>query len=291
MRLRGVLVFLAVMAVLGGGALLRGWLVPASRGDLAPEAYGWRLRWPWAPKAEVTVFFPTPDGAALAAVRRTVPEATPLAALRELAAGPSPGSGLGSALPPGLVIESVSVVDGVATVRVSEAVLDEAALAVMARTLSGYATSMTDGRRSVPVPGVVSQVTYLWRGLPVPVAADVAGDPGRAVARLLEGPAPAGIDPLPAGVGLGGVEVKGDLARVSLKLSPGVTAELAAGRWQFAPYAMSIVYTLTDLPGIRRVQFEFPDLPAEARRNCRTPLGVPLVRPDAEPGLAKGGAE
>lgn len=287
---------LGVVAVLLGAGLLRGWLVPASRGDLAPEAYGWRLRWPWAPRAEVTVFFPTTDGAPFVAVARAVDEATPLTALKELAAGPAPGSGLGPALPSGLIIQSVDVEGGTATVRVAGAVPDEGALAVMARTLQGHATAMSvifdDGSAVGPIPVPVGdEVTYLWRGLPVPVAADgVAGDPARAVARLLDGPAPTGADALPGGISLAGVRVKGDLATVSLTLSPGVTEELTAGRWEFAAHAMAIVYTLTDQPGIRRVQFDFPDLPEAARRNCRTPLGVPLVRPDAEAGRAKGGA-
>jgi spore germination protein GerM len=298
MRARKVLAALGVVAVLLGGALLRGWLVPAGRGDLAPEAYNWRLRLPWAPRAAVTLFFPTPDGAALVAVRRTVAEATPLVVLQELAAGPSPESGLGPALPPGVLVDTVAVADGVATVHASGATLGDGDLAAMARTLAGQATALrvvlasgqTLGPVEVPAaPTPGGQVTYLWRGLPVPAAAPaVAGDPSGAVRRLLEGMPPAGIEAMPGDVRLAGLDVRGDTARVSLELSPGVIAELTAGRWQFAPHAMAIVYTLTDQPGIRRVQFDFPNLPPEARRNCKTPLGVPLVRPDPEPARAKG---
>ena len=296
-RWRHAAVLLLGAAVLVGGALLRGWLVPASRSDLAPEAYGWRLRWPWAPGAAVTVYFPTPEGA-LVAVRRTVPEATPLAALQELAAGPAPGSGLLAALPDGLVVEDVAVDNGVATVKVSGLEPGREAVALMARALTGQATTVrlveaggggrVLGQAEVPATGG-GQVTYLWRGQPVPVPApEVAGDPAAAVRRLLAGPPPPGVDALPEGIRLLGVSVEGDLARVSLGLAPAVTEELTAGRWQFAPQAMALVYTLTDQPTIRRVQFDFPELPAAARRNCRTPLGVPLVRPDAEPGRAKG---
>jgi spore germination protein GerM len=292
MRLRRVGVVLGVIAVLLGGALLRGWLVDTSRGDMAPEASGWRLRWPWTPQAEVTVFFPTPEGAQVS-VRRTVAEATPLAALRELAAGPVPDSGLVPALPPGLVVEEVAVDGGIATVRVSGGEVGPEAAALMARSLASVTAVrvvMAEGRALDPVavPPSSPQVTYLWRGRPVPVAAAAAADPTGAVRRLLEGPPPPGVDPMPFGLTLLGVSVDGDLAKVSLGIAPGVVEELVAGRWQFAPQAMAMVYTLTDQPGVRRVQFEFPDLPAAARRNCRTPLGVPLVRPDAEPGLAKG---
>jgi hypothetical protein len=227
-----------------------------------------------------------------------VEAATPLAALRELAAGPAPESGLAPVLPAGLVVDAVSVESGAATVRVSGPAPESAVVAsAMGRTLSGqfrvtalrleYAGGPSVGPVAVSDSFSGGRVTYLWRGLPVPVAATLPDGPDRpaaALRRLLAGPAAPGVDELPAGVRLLSVQVKGDLARVSLGLSPDLTTELVAGRWQFAPHAMAVVYTLTDLPGIRRVQFDFPNLPPEARRNCKTPLGVPLVRPDAEAG-------
>jgi hypothetical protein len=298
---RAIWAGLAVILVLVSGALLRGWLVPASRGDLAPEAYHWRLDWPWSPKAEVAVAFPLPHNAPGAPdvwtiVRRQVPQATPLAALQELAAGPAPESGLQPVAPPrARVMQATAGADGVVTAQVEGWEPDPLALEAMARTV-GTAVKAVDpsGRPLGAAPAPVAAggtVTYLWRGMAVPVPATLPDGPDRpaaAVKRLLAGAPPEGVDPMPEGVTLAGVELKGDVAKVSLNLSEGVTQELVAGRWQFAPHAMAIVYTLTDLPGIRRVQFDFPNLPPEARRNCRTPLGVPLQRPDAESARAKG---
>lgn len=300
---RVVVRLLAVGLVILVGALLRGWLVPAHRGDLSPEAYGWRLRLPWANKATVTVYFPIPEGDAWVAVRRVVPAGTPLAVVREVVAGPAPDSELGRPLPASARVGRVDVADGVATVQIDgwepNPASAEAALALeaMARSLQGSASAVKvvtgAGRTLGPVAALAPRavVTYLWRGLPVPLAVDLPSGPDRiaaAVRRLLTGPAPVGIDAMPDGVSLVGVQVKGDLARVSLSLTPGLIAELTAGRWQFAPHAMAMVYTLTNQPAIRRVQFDFLNLPPEARRNCRTPLGVPLVRPEAEQARAKG---
>jgi len=270
---------LAVGALILLGTLLRGWLVPAHRGDLSPEAYGWRLRLPWAAKAVVTVYFPVPDGDAWAAMRRVVPEATPQAALRELAAGPAPESGLGLVLPATARFGRVDVANGVAVVQVDgwepSAVEAVQPLEAMARALQAWAGSVkvvtTTGRvlgASAPT-GPRAAVTYLWRGLPVPLPVDLPDGsalPAAAVDRLLKGPAPAGVDAMPGGVSLLEVQIKGDLAKVALGLTPALTQELTAGRWQFAPYAMAIVYTLTDQPAIRRVQFDFPNLPPAARR-------------------------
>lgn len=296
---------LATVVLIMAGVLLRGWLVPAHRGDLAPEAHNWRLRLPWAPGEQVRLAFPTPNGSLWVSVRRSVPTATPLAALRELAAGPPPGAGLAAVLPAGAVVADVTADGGVATIHLTswEPAPDDpaatAALAAMARTLAGQfpltelRAVTASGRILGPVALAApdSHVTYLWHGRPVPVTAALPDGPDRpaeAVRRLLAGPAPAGVEGRPDGVSLLNVAVRGDVALVSLDLSPAGTHELIAGRWLFAPHAMAIVYTLTDLPGIRRVQFDFPNLPPAARRQCRTPLGVPLVRPDPEPALGKG---
>lgn len=303
---RAVWGLITAVVITLGGALLRTWLVPAQRGDLAPEAYNWRLRLPWSPREQVTLAFPTPDGNLWVSVRRSVPKATPLVVLRELAAGPPPGSGLVPALPAGAVVAGVTVNDAVATIHMSgwEPAPEDPAVAetltTMARTLAGQfpltglraATASGRSLGSVPVPDTPSgHVTYLWQGRPVPVAASLPDGPDRpaeAVRRLLAGPAPVGVEGKPEGISLLSVQVRGDLARVALDLSPANTQALTAGRWLFAPHAMAMVYTLTDLPGIRRVQFDFPSLPPAARRQCRTPLGVPLVRPEPEAALAKG---
>lgn len=306
---------LAVLAVLTAGALLRGWLIPAYRGDLAPEAHAWRLRLPWMPSAEVTLAFPTPDDRLWVTVRRRVPEATPLVALRELAAGPAPGSGLARALPEGMAIGQVSITGDTAEIHLAETgpVPDgidgtggspqaRRMLSALSRTLGEsfsvgsirvlssdgkfIAGTSTAGEATV----LGSRVFYLWQGRPVPVSVDLPDNserPAAAVRRLLAGPAPSGAQEAPPGVTILDVRVDGDLAKVYLGLAPPLVSELTAGRWLFAPHAMAIVYTLTDLPGIKRVQFEFPNLPPEARRQCRTPLGVPLVRPDPEPKEAR----
>lgn len=293
---------LAVVLLLTG-ALLRGVAVPAGRADVSPAGQFGTLRWPWAPAAAVRVWFPDESGRYLIPVDRRVPLATPAAALAELAAGPAPGRGLAPALPPGTAA-SVQVQGAHATIALTgdppgplqqEALLRTAAgWPGMARvTVTANGRPLLADRPLVPAAGPNNLlVYYLYRGNPLPVARPAPAGADRyaaAVAEVLQGPPPAGVDWLPAGVSLESLAVAGGTARVRLHFSPDLVARVEAGAWNFAPYYMAVVYTLTEFPDIKKVQFEFAGLTAAALRQCRTPLAVPLLRPEPEPGRGRAG--
>lgn len=295
---------LALVLLLAGG-LLRGVAVPAGRADVAPAGRFGQIRWPWAPAATVTVWFPDDTGRHLVPVARRVAAATVRAALAELAAGPVPGRGLAPALPAGTALTAAAAApDGHAGADLAGgAALTELQREALVRTLGALpgATAVRvthngqvlfSGPPPVPAPGDLT-VYYLHRGLPLPVTrpAPAGTDPYvAAVNAVLHGAPPPDVDWLPAGVELESLAVKGGTAHVRLRFSPALAARVEAGAWNFAPYYMALVYTLTEFPEIKKAQFDFTGLTAVALKQCRTPLAVPLLRPEPEPGRWRAGA-
>lgn len=292
---------LAAAALLLAGALLRGLAVPAGAADLAPAARFGRLHWPRS-AAAVRVWFPDATGRFLIPVWRAVASASPAAALAELAAGPAPGQGLLPTLPAGSRARVQVGEAGHATVDLTggqpplplqrEALIRTVAGAPGVGQVSIRHDGVTLAEQVAVQPPASDQVTvyYLYRGLPLPVARGVqpGEEPMASAARAVLGePPPAGVNWLPGGVEMESLRVKGSTAHVRLRFSPELGARVEAGEWNFAPYYMALVYTLTEFPGIERVQLEFQGLTAAALRQCRTPLAVPLVRPEPEPARGR----
>lgn len=248
------------------------------------------------PRAVVVVYFQDPEGRYLVPVARSVQAATPAAALAELLAGPAPGSPLAPTLAPGTRVDLAG--DGgewTANPVPDPGRLGREAIARSLLSVPGVGAVAVAGRRwtaadLAPAPGEVL-VYYPYRGVPVPVRRTIPARTGlqamqAALAAFLTQLPPPGLDGPPPGISLVDLSVEGDVARVRLGFSPELARAMAAGAWNFSPYAMSVIYTLTEFPGIRRVQFDFPGLTAAALRQCRTPLSVPLPRPDPERGRA-----
>ncbi len=302
--------WLALVAVLVvAGALLRGVAIPTGRTDVAPAGQFGKIRWPWAPTAAVTVWFPDDSGHYLLPVARAVPEATAAAAVAEWAAGPVPGRGLVPALPTGMTVTGVQVDGDRAEVALASAgaALNELQTEALTLTLGSVPgvqqlTVTQDGREllrdrpvgaaAAPAGGDQVRVYYLYRGQPLPVSRPLqpgASPQTAAVEQVLHGTPPEGVDWLPAGVDLDALELKGNTAHVRLRFSPALAARVEAGEWNFAPYYMAVVYTLTDFPEITKVQFAFTGLTAAALKQCRTPLAVPLLRPEPERARGRAG--
>lgn len=246
------------------------------------------------PAAVLTVYYPDLEGRRLVGVARAVKSATAETAVAELLAGPAPDSPLAPALPGGTrVTLSPSGAETAATADPMPGALGHEAIARTLLSLPGVEAVITGGRRWTPAdvqpgPGQV-QVYYPYRGVPVPVIRNVPATRGvdgmrGAVTGLLTDAPPQGLYGPPPGVSLADLAVKGEVAHVRLALSPDLARTLAAGGWDFSPYYMSVIYTLTEFPGIHRVHFEFTGLSAAALQQCRTPLSVPLSRPAPEKG-------
>lgn len=250
------------------------------------------------PGATVVAYFPDAEGRYLIPVTRSVRESTPGAALSELLAGPNQESPLAPVLAPGVRAE-LAQQGGEWTVT-AETDLAPLAREAIARTILSVPAvqAVTVGDRrwtsaDFSPAGGQALIFYPYRGMPVPVlralpaGSSDANAMEAALNAYLSGPPPPGLLGPPSGVGLAGVSVKGDVAHVRLNFSPELTAAVLAGAWNFSPYYLSVIYTLTEFPGIRRVQFDFPGMTAAALRQCRTPLSVPLPRPDPEGGAAR----
>lgn len=276
---------LITVALLFLGATLKGLAVDGSRADLTPEARLGQLSWPPWQSAVVTVYFPEAETGRLTPVARQVSAATPEAALAELAAGPVPGRRLVPALPDGvsLALVHLDAADGGrAEIAAAGGPLPRRSLEAIAQTLGVRQVEVRGGpvyRREV----TVNRLYFVDRGLPVPV--DLPGpqlSPRAAAEALLLTPGPDGVLGMPPGISLDAFEVKGATAFVRLRFSPELTALVESGLWNFTPYYMGLVYTLTEFPEIRQVRFEVADLSPLARKQCRTPLAVPLRRPTPE---------
>lgn len=278
-------VVLTVLLLLAG-ALLRSIAAPAGRAGLAPEAQTGRFSWPWGARAAVTVYFPAGESDHLIPVARKVASPSPEAALAELLAGPAPGQPLRPAVPAGVRLVGVRVDEGRALVDLEGGPVTDLGLRAMAMTL-GVEQLQTRTGQAVRVDPSGTQLFYMHRGLILPVRVSESLAPREALEQLLTRPAPEGVAWLPPGIGVDQFTVKGSTAYVRLRFSPELQTLVESGLWNFAPYYLGVVYTLTEFPEIDRVRFEFAGLSPLALKQCRTPLSVALQRLEPEAGRAQ----
>lgn len=247
------------------------------------------------PRTLVTVYFTETEQRFLVPVTRAVGEATPAVALAELLAGPLNGTSLAPAVATATRID-LAQADGrvVVTASPEPGPMGQEAIARTLLSLPGVHSVSVSGRlwteTAALAPEGLRPVYYPYGAIPVPVwrplAAEGSGVEAMRAALLafLHDPPPPGLHAPPPGVQLADLVVKGDVAHVQLEFSPEIARAITAGAWNFAPYYLSVIYTLTEFPGIRRVQFDFPGLTAVALAQCRTPLSIPLPRPEPERG-------
>ncbi|HEY3365179.1 MAG TPA: GerMN domain-containing protein [Symbiobacteriaceae bacterium] len=273
---------------------LRRWLTLSLILAVLVVGLGLRLLVNRPPGAVLTIYYPDREGRRLVGVARAVKAATAETAVAELLAGPAPGGPLAAALPASSrVVLSGPATDLVVAVTPSAAPPGEEALARTLLGLTGMQSVTVSGRRWTAAdvaPGTGQTLVYYpYRGVPVPVIRSLPATQGvqgmqAAVADFLTDAPPQGLYGPPPGISLVDLTVKGDAAHVRFALAPDLARTLAAGGWNFSPYYMSVIYTLTEFPGIHRVQFEFTGLSAAALQQCRTPLSIPLSRPEPEKG-------
>lgn len=278
---------LAALVILLAGSALKGLAVQDGRADLAAESQRGRLTWPRFGGGVVTVWFPEPQSGHLIPVERRVSDASPRTALAELFAGPAPGRPLAPVVPAGVRLNGVQVSGGVAEVEVEGGPLSPTAQLAVARTLGVERLRINGGEefRAEP-PG--TPLYFMHRGMPLPVLLPTQSlTPRQSLERLLGMAPPEGVAWLPSGISLDLFEVSKGTAHVRLRFTPTLQTLVESGAWNFSPYFMGVVYTLTEFPEIDRVRFEFAGLSPLALKQCRTPLAVPLQRPAPEQGRAR----
>ncbi|MFZ5827489.1 MAG: GerMN domain-containing protein [Bacillota bacterium] len=278
--------WIGVLVILLAGAMLKALAVPAGRADLGPEAQTGRLGFPTGGEV-VTLFFPEAESGALITVQRAVRKASPEVALAELLAGPDPKQPLRPVVPDGVKVTGSRIEDGRVILQVEGGDLPDASKRAIALSLGVHHVEVGDKALHV-VDG--PRLYYMHRGMPRPlILAGAKVQPKHAVEALLSRKAPDGVAWIPPGVTLDAFAVKKSTAYVRLRFSPELQTLVESGAWNFAPYYMGLVYTLTDYPEIEQVRFEFTGLSQVALKQCRTPLSVPLRRPVPEPARSQEG--
>lgn len=266
-------------AVIGTGLWLRN-LEPMARA-------GWL---PWTPTATITLYFA--DGPHLFPVSRRVPatDELPRVALEALLAGPSPASGLASALPRGVEALSLRVIDGVARVDLSRAFAeahadDRMAVAAVTGTMTRLPgiTSVVLSVEGEPLGDSVDHLSMLYypsaNGL---VASPVsAPDPRAALAAYMSGPAAPDLTGVPSDVRL----VTYDFDRMTGLLSLGFSytpsmrtlALETPDRVRFL--LLGLIATLTEFPEVRAVRLDFGGQSRLGLGECSDLLRSPQPRP------------
>jgi len=263
-------------------------------------ALGWWLRtlhplslaaavpWPWA-AATLSIYYA--DGSYLFPLSRRVPADAdlPRAAIEALLAGPPTGTGLTSALPPGLALQTVGVADGVAKVTLSgsadalrEAPLGVPAIVATLTRVPGISrvavtvdsVAATDAAQTVPLLYYPST-----RGLiAVPTRAP---DPRAALDAFLAGPPSSELTRLPSDARLLGAEF--DDAEGVLALRFAYTSSvrtLALERpGQMRLLLLGLIATLTGYPDVRAVQLDFGGQSRLGLGECSDLLRTPQPRP------------
>jgi spore germination protein GerM len=263
-------------------------------------ALGWWLRtlgplnltaavaWPWA-SATITLYYV--DGPYLFPLsRRVAADADlPRTALEALLAGPPIGSGLTSALPPGLAVESLAVTDGTAHVRLTgpaDALHDAplgvpAIVATLTRVPDVIAVAVDVN--GVPLTQAPARAPLLYypagRGLVALPAS--AADPRAALVAFLAGPPSPELTRLPSDARLLGAELDRPDGVVSLRFAytPAVRALALERPDRMRLLLLGLIATLTGYPEVRAVQLDFGGQSRLGLGECSDLLRTPQPRP------------
>ena len=257
--------------------------------------------WPWA-TATLTIYHA--EGAYLFPLSRTVSADTdlPRAAMGELLAGPPPGTGLTSALPPGLALRTIRVADGVAQVALAgsadalrEAPLGVAAIVATLTRVTGITrVALTVGTVALTDAAQTMPLLYYPSARGLVAVRTTASDPRAALDAFLAGrePAPLGegdfatatspeLTRLPADVRLLGTtfDEKDGLFALRFAYTSSVR-ELALERpGQMRLLLLGLIATLTGYPAVRAVQLDFGGQSRLGLGECSDLLRTPQPRP------------
>ncbi|MBI4456296.1 MAG: GerMN domain-containing protein [Acidobacteria bacterium] len=258
--------------------------------------------------ATVTLYFTDAEGRYLVPVSRFIKASSNIerVALEELIRGPERGSVLAPSVPREQTLRSVAVRSGIAYVELGGYQVGDMAKKAMIHTLTdlpgirqvmlSWDDKETEGALSRPrcINAEKHQAStgsdntrpvilyFLSQGNLVPVTRKVGVTedlPLAALQEFLNGPLPdGGLTGPPSGIQLLNLHVANGVAHVRLRFDEQLQSLMERGVWNFYPYHSAVIYTLTEFPQIRRVQFDFVGLTPEAVAGCQTP-SIPLARP------------
>lgn len=277
--LRGLL--LAALLVAGF------WVRSLPSMNIAPGMAG---LWPWAGPTIVTLYFA--DGRFLFPVSRRIPatDDVPRAALQALLDGPSPASGLTSPIPPGVQIRSFELLDGVAQIGLSAAMLGEdddtsAAETAIVETLtalpgvSSVALSVEGkalGKRAKRMPLLYYASANGLAAVPVP-----ASTPRGAIDVYVAGPPDVKLTGVPRDVRL--LKYEYDPAAGVVSLNFAYTASIRALALEkpdiMRSVLLGLIASLTEFPEVRAVRIDFEGRTRLGLGQCSDLLGAPQPRP------------
>jgi spore germination protein GerM len=280
----------AVAVLIGTGLWLR---------TLQPLDLAASVGWPWTSTTVVTLYFldggsertrPT-DGPYLFPVSRrmSVDAELPRRTMEALLAGPPPDGRLSSAVPAGVALRSLTVMDGVARVDLSgapQSVRDTPAavtaiIATMTR-LPGV-TSVALSVDGMPLAKPAARAPLLYYpsagGL---VASPAPGTgPRAALDAYLAGPSSPDLTGFPADARLLGYEFDAAEGLVSLRFAYTQSVRTLAlerpDRMRFL--LLGLIATLTDYPDVRAVQLDFGGQSRLGLGECSDLLRTPQPRP------------
>jgi spore germination protein GerM len=232
------------------------------------------------------------DGRFLIPVSRRLPatDDVPRATLQALLDGPAHTTGLTTVLPPDLEIRSLRVVDDVAHLDLSAAILDDEAVRDEARTALVATMTALPGVASVilsaegrTIEGPASRTPLLYYASPeglvaVPVPARTARD---AVAIYMAGAPNPGLTAMPRDVRLLGYEHDPRDGLVSLDFSYTTSLrELAIEQpGTMRTVLLGLIASVTEFPDVRAVRLDFEGQARLGLGQCSDLLGTPQPRP------------
>jgi spore germination protein GerM len=272
-----------LLLLIGGGLWLR--TIPAAGGFITRGA-----SWPWQTSTMVTLYFA--DGPFLFPVSRRMPSDDNLAraALQALIEGPSRASGLTPVIPPGVEIRSFALVEGVAQVDLSEALLTgqaDARLAELAMidTLTALpgveAVSLSVEGRSIAERAVRRPLFYYPSANGLTAVPARATDPRSAVDELLAGSADPELTGLPRDVRILSYELDvpdGDLS-INFTYTPSVRTLALEKPERMRLLLLGLITSLTEFPEVRTVRVDFEGQTRLGLGQCSDLLRSPQPRP------------
>ena len=252
----------------------------------APGLQTWR---PWA-TTTATLYFV--DGGSLFPVSRrmSTSDDLPRAALQALLAGPNGGSGLTSAIPPGVEIRSLELAAGVAHVDLSAAFLagdgdGQAAQTALIETMTALpgVTSVTlsvEGKRLAESAKRVPLLYYASRDGLVAMPTSVT-NPRAALTAYLSGSGDAKLTSLPPDVRLLAYDYAAADGLLSLNFAytPSVHTLALEQPERMRLLLLGLIASLTEFPVVRAVQLDFEGHSRLGLGQCSDLLRTPQPRP------------
>ncbi len=253
---------------------------------VARGSAGW---WPWTTTTMVTLYFA--DGRFFFPVSRRMPnnDDLPRAALQALLAGPSAGSGLTNAIPPGVEIRSFQLAGSVAQVDLSAAVLGgdggaraQTAIVETLTALPGVTSvALSVEGKSLAASAARAPILYYASANGLVALPASLTDPRAALTRYLSGPPDPALTGLPPDARLLRYQYNPSDGLLSLQFTytPSVRALALEKPDHMRLLLLGLIATLTEFPQVRAVQLDFEGQARLGLGQCSDLLRTPQRRP------------